>query len=375
MRPVEAYVDALFKEIAAVRALLPADVHMSRLHLGGGTPTILPADLMAHLLDALFDAFGGPPQDEFSVEIDPTDAAPDLLQTLVHYGLNRASLGVQDFAPAVQQAIGRLQSLEQTRRVIDILREAGVKGINIDLLYGLPHQTMESMGQTLTHVIDMTPDRLAIYGYAHVPWMSKRQVMIEAAAIPDGVARYHLATLAQDMMLSEGFHPIGIDHFARPSDSLFKSLQEGRLRRNFQGYTDDASPTLVGLGASAISRFTQGYVQNAVSTSAWQERVGAGGLAGHKGYCLNARDALVSTIIEDLMCRFDFDAARLQAQFPDDAALIARTGEALAREFRDIFTIDGPRLQIKPEARALVRIVAHHIDDFVSPTQSHSAAI
>ncbi|WP_439140954.1 oxygen-independent coproporphyrinogen III oxidase [Planktotalea sp.] len=375
MRPVDAYVQTLIKEVSAVRAALPSKITMGRLHLGGGTPTILSPETMNTLLNALFDAFDPSDDFEFSVEIDPTEASEPLLQTLIDFGMNRASIGVQDFAPDVQAAIGRLQSLEQTTTVLDFLRAAGLKAINLDLLYGLPFQTEESFRQTLAHVVDMNPDRLAIYGYAHVPWMSKRQVLIKAETLPDTQQRFELANIARDTMLAAGFAAIGIDHFAKPTDSLYKADQAGTLRRNFQGYTDDQSETLIGFGASAISRFRGGYQQNAVATSAYQERILGEGFAAHKGYEMSDTDTLLSAMIEELMCRFHLPTKSLQTQFPEHAQLIRQTVIALMSRYTDVFSINSTGLQMHPETYPLVRIVAHYIDAFNSSEVAHAAAI
>jgi len=375
MRPVEAYVDVLLREIATVRAALPRTVRMARLHLGGGTPTILPVQTMSRLLDVVFDAFATAPDFEFSVEIDPTEASNPLLTTLVDYGLNRASLGVQDFAPKVQRAIGRPQSLDQTRKVIDFLRGMGVGALNLDLLYGLPHQTPQSFRETLDHVIAMRPDRLAIYGYAHVPWMSKRQVMIHDEDLPDNEARFSLASIAHAVMTSNGFNTIGIDHFARPNDTLNIAQNNGAVRRNFQGYTDDQSDTLIGLGASAISRFPQGYVQNAVATSAYQERIEAAGLAATKGYQMQGEDALISQIIEDLLCRFEVNAAVLCQRFPTNAEAVSACCFMLIAQYPNLFEVKPYVLRLHDWAHYLVRIIASSVDQFTHQTAGHSAAI
>ncbi|MCF2870350.1 oxygen-independent coproporphyrinogen III oxidase [Octadecabacter sp. G9-8] len=375
MRPVDAYVEYLRREIKTVRATLPRGIRMARLHLGGGTPTILSPATMARLLDDVFDAFATAPAFEFSVEIDPTEASDALLQTLVGYGLNRASLGVQDFAPKVQKAIGRPQSLDQTRSVITFLRDNGVTALNLDLLYGLPHQTPESFRQTLDHVIAMAPDRLAIYGYAHVPWMSKRQIMIKDEDLPSNEARFELATMAQVVMNAHGYRTIGIDHFAKPSDALFIAQQNDEVRRNFQGYTDDQSDTLIGIGASAISRFPDGYVQNAVATSAYQDRIDNTQLAGHKGYAMRGDDTIMSQIIEDLLCRFKLNTAKLHAQFPAQSAAVNACSLMLVRQYPDLFSVGKDDLQMRDWAKPLVRIIASSVDTFSRTNTGHSAAI
>ena len=375
MRPVDAYIEILRKEIRAVRATLPDNIRMSRLHLGGGTPTILTPETMAGLLQEVYDAFTPTPGFEFSVEIDPTEASKPLLQTLVDFGLNRASLGVQDFAPQVQEAIGRLQSLEQTKDVITFLRTKDVKSLNLDVLYGLPHQTLESFTQTLNHVVDLQPDRLAIYGYAHVPWMSKRQVMIKEETLPDGPARFELSERADQLFTAQGYEAVGIDHFAKPSDSLAQATKTGTLRRNFQGYTDDQSPILLGFGASAISKFPQGYAQNAPATFAYQERIEATGFASYKGFEMSADDDLMARMIEDLMCRFSFNEKALTEVFPDRQDFIHSTAVSLMQKFSDVFFINSTGLQLHHDAYPLVRVIAGFMDSRTSNQVAHSSAI
>ncbi|MGB3246455.1 MAG: oxygen-independent coproporphyrinogen III oxidase [Sulfitobacter sp.] len=375
LRPVDAYVDFLLKEIKAVRAQLPAGIRMARLHLGGGTPTILSPKTMSSLLDSVFGAFPKAEEFEFSVEIDPTEASDALLATLVRFGMNRASLGVQDFSPAVQEAIGRPQTLAQTQHVIRFLRDNGVAALNLDLLYGLPHQTPASFSRTLDHVIAMRPDRLAIYGYAHVPWMSKRQVMIKEADLPDSEARFELASLAQKSLNGEDYQTVGIDHFARKTDPLFLAQQEGRVRRNFQGYTDDQCETLIGIGASAISKFKQGYLQNAVATSAYQDRVEHTYLAAHKGYCMTRSDRVIARIIEDLLCRFVLHTSDLYTAFPAEKATIRAISVMLMRRFPKVFFMNNKGLEMRNWAKPLVRIIASSVDTFSRTETGHSAAI
>lgn len=375
LRPVDAYVEIFLKEIATVRASLPQDVRMSRLHLGGGTPTILSSETMGVLLRAIFDAFETGRNFEFSVEVDPTEASDSLLETLADFGMTRASIGVQDFNPKVQQAIGRLQSIAQTRHVAQRLRALGVQSVNMDLLYGLPHQTKGRLQDTLRQVSAMRPDRLAIYGYAHVPWMSKRQVMIKSDDLPDAHARYDLAEIAKQHFLDAGYTAIGIDHFALETDSLALAAQSGALRRNFQGYTDDTGDTLIGLGASAISRFAQGYIQNAPSTSAYQERISGSGFAGHKGYVMEGHDQLVAQMIEELMCHFAVRTKALCRAFPAYVDLIHGMVEQLKRQFSDVFIQSNDGLLFVDDAKPLVRIIAHALDDFATTQIAHSAAI
>jgi len=375
LRPVDAYIKYLRREIHMVRRLMPANIKMARLHLGGGTPTILSPETMTQLLGGIFEAFAKSAEFEFSVEIDPTEASQELLTTLADHGMNRASLGIQDFAPIVQKAIGRPQSLDQTRDVVDFLRSREVAALNLDLLYGLPHQSKKSFERTLDHVIGLEPDRLAIYGYAHVPWMSKRQVMIKDADLPDSEQRFELARLAAKRLQDEGFETIGIDHFALPGDGLAKAQKNGSVRRNFQGYTDDQSHALIGFGASAISKFSQGYLQNAVVTSAYQDRVTLTGFAGHKGYAMGETDELMAAVIEDLLCRFALKTEKLAVTFPRDHAAIRAINVQLMRQFPDVFFLNPDGLAMHDWARPLVRIIANHLDRFAAPLSAHSTAI
>ncbi|MEP5155488.1 oxygen-independent coproporphyrinogen III oxidase [Planktotalea sp.] len=376
LNPVEAYISTLINEIETVRKGLPDTIRMARLHLGGGTPTILTPDLMAQLLGAVFDEFHPSNDFEFSVEIDPTDAAPKLLQTLADFGLNRASIGVQDFEPVVQKAIGREQSFAQTKEVADWLRDAGVPSLNFDLLYGLPHQTEDTFNDTINHVLALRPDRLAIYGYAHVPWMSKRQVMIKEHDLPNTIERLAFSKQVKTACLAAGYQAVGIDHFALPNDSLAFANARGTLRRNFQGYTDDTSSTLIGLGASAISRFHQGYIQNAVATSAYQERINGSGLAGNRGFALAQQDYLVGDMIESLMCNFQLNLTYLFETYPDQQTQIETFIAGLLERFPDVLVRQDNMIKLMPKAYALIRIIAHDIDAFNSNLKaSHSAAI
>ncbi|SES43427.1 oxygen-independent coproporphyrinogen-3 oxidase, partial [Tranquillimonas rosea] len=362
LTPVEHYVDMLEAEIARTVATLPDGVRMGRLHWGGGTPTILPPALIHRLAGALKAAI--PPADsfEFSVEIDPTMVDRPKIEVLAAEGMTRGSIGIQDFASEVQKAIGRIQSFETTRACVADLRATGIASLNTDLVYGLPHQSGQRFADTVAKVVELAPDRLAIFGYAHVPWASKRQTLIDEAALPNDAERLRLADLAARLLDAAGYARIGIDHFAKPGDSLAVLAAGGGLRRNFQGYTDDGCATLIGLGASSISRFPQGYVQNAPATAAWQQRIAAGGLAGAKGYRMTDDDLLRARAIELVMCEMRLDLRRLGDEFgdlaerlrPECAGVLAAFGEAVVE------TADG--FAIRPDCLPLTRLVASRLD-------------
>ena len=221
----------------------------------------------------------------------------------------------------------------------------------------------------------MKPDRLAIYGYAHVPWMSKRQVLINEDELPGSEMRFELAMLAQQTLINQGYAAIGIDHFALPTDKLAIAQTEGRVRRNFQGYTDDRCETLVGFGASAISRFKQGFLQNAVATSAYQDRIAQGNMAAHKGYMLTTNDKVISKVVEDLLCRFELDSNTLSDEFPEQAQFIRSISVMLMRLYPKAFHISKNGLQMSNWAKPLVRIIANSVDTFSSNAVAHSSAI
>ncbi|MEO1703415.1 MAG: oxygen-independent coproporphyrinogen III oxidase [Pseudomonadota bacterium] len=375
LHPVDGYLVDLIREIEAVARLLPKAVPMGRLHLGGGTPTLLSVAQMTRLLDAIETHFAKSDDYEFSVEIDPTEAAPELLDFLETRGMNRASIGVQDFDLKVQEAIGRLQSFEETRRVVDHLRGGGVGSLNIDLLYGLPFQTADTLVKTLEQVSVVQPERIALYGYAHVPHMSKRQVMIPEDELPDPLERFEAAQIAKEHLVELGYMPLGIDHFVVETDSLAIAARDGKMRRNFQGYTDDPCETLIGFGASAISKYPKGYIQNAVATAAYQQRVRDHGLAGHKGYVIDEEDLLVADVIDQVMCRGKLDEMSLLKDHAQFAAKIPCLVQELVTVFPNALHRNGSQIMLQPGMEALARVIAAHFDQALHEDHIHSAAI
>jgi oxygen-independent coproporphyrinogen-3 oxidase len=290
--PVVAYVETLKSEIALLKAHLPRGVSLSRLHWGGGTPTLLSADLMAELARAVFAVAPLAADGEFSVEIDPNEIDDARLDALAAAGMNRASIGVQDFDPIIQKAIGREQSYQLTRDVAERIRARGVASLNADILYGLPFQTGPRISDSVQKLLTLSPDRVALYGYAHVPWMSRRQQMIPSDAMPTPEERLSLFETARQLFLWDGYVEVGIDHFAKPEDGMARALRTGTLRRNFQGYTDDPAPVLIGLGASSISRFPQGFAQNASGTAEHTKAIRDGRFSTHRGHAFRGEDLL-----------------------------------------------------------------------------------
>ncbi|MEM6373098.1 MAG: oxygen-independent coproporphyrinogen III oxidase [Pseudomonadota bacterium] len=372
--PLAPYVARILHEAQNVRSDFVNGVALRRLHLGGGTPTILSAKLLDILLGGLNKSWDMSQLDEFSVEVDPTDVGPARLDTLAAYGLDRASIGIQDFDPQVQSAIGRTQSRDLTQQVVDDLRIRGIEALNFDLLYGLPFQTAQTLETTLHAAIAMRPTRIALFGYAHVPWMSKRQVLIPSDALPDSRTRLALFDQARRTLLGEGYVQIGIDHFALPQDSLAQAYFGHTLKRSFQGYTDDRAPYLVGLGASAISTHPDGFAQNIPVTGQYAEKIDKDRSPIWRGYALDAADKCRADLVEQLMC---YHRAELGDKHQADATLIADV-ERAAAAFAQALTWDGQSIVIQRWAHPLVRLIAAQIatpSTSTSSERTYSAAI
>lgn len=371
-KAVASYVELLEQEIEQVAQQLPSRMGVSHIHWGGGTPTILSANDLKRIMDRLKHSFSVRGDAEIAVEIDPRTLTLDHVRVLAASGLNRASLGVQDFDPKVQETIKRVQSFEQTAKVAAWLRHAGVTGLNLDLMYGLPYQTTDSVIRSIELALKLDPDRIALFGYAHVPWMKRHQALLPEDSLPDALQRVEQSTAAAAALIQRGYVQIGIDHFAKPTDTLVVRQKEGRLRRNFQGYTTDEATTLIGFGTSAIGSLPQGYVQNAPTTVGYREAVYAGRLATTRGVALTEDDRLRRSIIERLMCDFAVDLEDI-ATDTDFAPELAEIDE-LARD--GLVRRDGLVLEIPEESRLLVRNVCAVFDRHLeSGTARHSRAV
>jgi oxygen-independent coproporphyrinogen-3 oxidase len=374
--PIERYVAALEQEIATVAALLPARLRVVHLHWGGGTPTIIGPDRLRRVMAAIRRRFTLAEDAELALEIDPRRFDPAMAAALGTEGFTRASLGVQSFDPVVQQAINRRQSFEETERAVELLRVAGVAGINLDLLYGLPHQSAGSCRDTVARALRLAPDRFAVFGYAHVPVMKRHQQHIAAADLPGAAERAASAAAIAAALLEAGYVAIGLDHFAQAEDALARARGDGRLRRNFQGYTADPANALIGLGASAISALPQGYLQNTPRIAAYGERVAAGGLATARGLALTAADRLRRDIIERLMCDLAVDLAAVARRHGAGADFAAERRALAVLAADGVVRLAGDRIEVAPENRLLVRAVAAVFDQYLAPTPGrHAAAI
>ena len=373
--PVIAYLETLRAELEMLARHLPAGVTLSRLHWGGGTPTLLNPAMIADLAGVIREVVPFGPDAEFSVEIDPNEIDSARLDALAAAGMNRASIGVQDFDDEIQRTIGRIQSYDVTRDAVTEIRARGVCSLNADILYGLPHQSRKRITESVQKLLTLEPDRVALYGYAHVPWMAKRQQMIPSDSLPTPEERLGLFETARRLFLWDGYAEIGIDHFATAADGLTRARDSGTLRRNFQGYTDDTAETLIGLGASSISRFSQGYAQNAPATGAHTAAIRAGCFSTVRGHRFTDEDRMRGRMIEMLMCDFRIDAAEIRARFGIAADDLARMLQDAADAFGGLPQLSETGLSIPPEARPLTRMIARHFDAYEMDTAGHSPAI
>lgn len=375
--PVERYLKSLHREIEAVSSHLRGHGRVTALHFGGGSPTMLkPEDIVA-LSAALRKSFHFDTDAEISVEIDPNDMDQPRHEALAAIGMTRASLGVQDFDEKVQKAINREQTFEQTKAVIDAARAGGATSVNVDLLYGLPHQTVDSVEETLMQVLTLSPDRIALFGYAHVPWMKKHQTMIDEDILPDTTERFRQSERAARVLQDAAYNPIGIDHFAKPDDSMAEAARDHDLRRNFQGYTTDAAEVMIALGASAIGKLPQGYVQNMPATGEYERIIDEGRLATIRGFELSKNDVVRAWVIEKLMCDFGFSADDAEARFGASAApVVTDASRIAASDTAGLFLKTGSGFRITEKGRPFTRLIASEFDSyFGSGAARHSSAV
>lgn len=376
-QPISIYMDHLIEEIGLLKERMPHGQPISQLHLGGGSPSLLSRQDMARLRKALEAVFSFDDKTEVSVEIDPSDSNDEMFAGLVELGITRASIGVQDFHADVQKAINRPQTFEDTRTVVERLRTLGIGSINVDALYGLPLQTEARLLTTLEQCISMGPDRLALFGYAHVPWLKKHQQMIKQDDLASPSERFEHASKGSKLLTSAGYAAIGIDHFAKPSDTMAQAAHRGQLRRNFQGYTTDNANTMLGIGASSIGYFEGGYIQNLVATGQYQASIGNGELSANKGYRLTNDDRMRGYFIERLMCDLQVETSQLTQKFGNVCApLIAEAAAAARDDDLGLCTFEDGRFSVPEEARAFTRIVASWFDAHFAPAkQKFSQAV
>ena len=350
-----AYLEALHAEIATIGRRIGEKAFVHQVAFGGGSPNAIAPAEFETLVETLRDSFAMEGA-ALSIELDPRSYTPDWTQTLARIGVHRASLGVQTFDPAIQRNIGRIQPARMIAEVTGELRRAGVQSINFDMMYGLPGQTVATLEASLEEALALAPERLAVFGYAHVPHLIPRQRRIDATALPDQYSRFRQAAFAHHLLTRAGYHAVGFDHFALPGDALARAARDLRLRRNFQGFTEDPAEVLIGLGASAISQFPGFLAQNEKSAGRYRMRALAGGFAIERGVRRTLEDQTRGRIIEGLLCRGEAGAET--ERFPDALAALHPFVDA------GLLIREPGALTLTPEALPYARAIAACFDPY-----------
>ena len=361
------YLDLLFKEIDAVADLVGKTRPVTQLHFGGGTPTFLNDKQIRGLMGKLKERFQFADDDsaEYSIEMDPRECTPETVKTLRDVGFNRMSMGVQDFDPVVQKAVNRIQSKEVTLNVLNDARREGFKSMNIDLMYGLPHQTVETFDATLNQIIEFSPDRIALFNYAHLPEMFMPQRRIDASAMPSAQEKLNILEHSIHKLIDAGYMFIGMDHFAKPEDELTIAQSQGKLYRNFQGYSTHADCDLIGLGLTSIGYVGGNFFQNQKEMDAYQVAIEDDGLAVFRGYTLSKEDHLRRAVIMRLMCDFKIDFSAFEHEF--GISFNQHFSDALAdlqeMQADGLLELSDTELRVLPAGRLMIRNVAMVFDE------------
>jgi oxygen-independent coproporphyrinogen III oxidase len=364
----DGYLDLLEKEVALVAARLPHRRQVSQLHWGGGTPTFLDERQLARCHDILARYFEFTPDVEKAIEIDPAITTKSQIEALAGMGFNRISMGVQDFDAKVQEVVGRIQGEKETADLVQAARDNGFKGVNLDLIYGLPYQSPETWDDTLGRILAIHPDRMAVFGFAYVPWSKPHQRLLPQEALPKTEQRVELFLGAVEAFTSAGYRLIGLDHFALESDELARAQREGYLTRNFQGYTVRPASDTVAFGMSSISDIGGAYAQSSHRLKDWGDKVAAGELPVERGAAVTADDVMRRFVINRVMCLLRLDLREVEAQFGAGAraAIAASLAKGVKELVEDgLVTFDGEVLRVLPLGQLLVRNVAMLFDAYL----------
>lgn len=376
------YLDTVYREMEQLSQWYSDDRLVDQLHWGGGTPTFISDEQMFELMSALRKNFNlrNDDQGDYSIEIDPREASPNTLEVLRKAGFNRISLGVQDLDQKVQEAVNRVQPLEQTQGVLTKARQLGFNSINMDLIYGLPHQTLESFDQTLDVVIGMSPDRLSVFNYAHLPDRFRSQKHINPEELPSAEVKLAILQNTINKLLDAGYVYIGMDHFAKPDDTLALAQVAGQLHRNFQGYTTHAECDLVAMGVSAISQIGRVYYQNEHDLAAYTQAVHQQKHAIRRGVSLSDDDIIRGAVINQLICHFELQPSKIEERFNlsfanyfsnEQAELIQFEADGLIERHADL-------IRVTPAGRLLIRRICMAFDAYIpkqQPTRGYSRII
>lgn len=365
----EPYIDSVIKEWEMYREMLPSKPTIREIHLGGGTPTFFSPENLQKLISSILQDATVSENHEFSIEVHPNYTEKAHLKALHDVGFNRISIGVQDFDPQVQFVINRMQSFEKTNEVINWSREIGFQSVNIDLIYGLPKQTLQSIEHTISKVKELLPDRIAFYSYAHVPWKSKVQRRYSEEDLPNAESKWKMYHRGNELLEQMGFESIGMDHFALPNDQLLKSYREGKLNRNFMGYTTTSNKLIIGLGASSISDTWNAFAQNEKEIEAYQEKISLGKLPLINGHILSKQDLIIRQHILDLMCHGSTTLSKdnLNLEY------LGNVLDKLTPLINDGFVIvNDTTLTITPKGKLFVRNISATLDTYLQNKSSQS---
>ncbi len=375
--PVSDYLEYVHKEIDLLAAALPARMTAKHVHWGGGSPTMLKAEDWRSIIDKIKDVFEVDETSELAVELDPRTATEDYVKAIAEAGINRASIGVQDFHEEVQVAINRVQPYEVTKQVVEWLNKYGITSINLDLLYGLPFQTTERVLDMVDKAVSLNPKRFAVFGYAHVPWMKSHMKLIPEEALPSAMERWEQMDAAADRLVEHGFVKVGLDHYARPEDEMTIAMNEEKLHRNFQGYTVDNNPVMLPLGASSIGQTPDGYVANVQPLRDYRRMIDDGKLPIGRTRGLSAEDILRRDVIEQIMCNMKVDLRAICKDHGVAEDHFAAEEEKLQTLIDDdICTLENGVLILPEEGRPLMRMVAATFDTYLQQGQKkHSRAV
>ena len=362
------YIEYLKKELALLSKHIDTAREVIQLHFGGGTPTFFSPQQLQEIIHTIKETFGNWNEDaEISCEIDPRFLTKEHMQVLSVGGFNRVSFGVQDFDERVQQAVHRIQSFEETKRAVDLAREYGMQSVNIDLIYGLPYQTLESFKATLHKTLELDPDRLAVFNYAHVPWLKKTMRKIDETTLPSPDMKLQILKYTIDFFTNHGYKMIGMDHFAKPDDELFRAIEKGELHRNFQGYTTKGGADLIGVGLTSIGEGKDYYAQNFKEMERYEEAIDAGRLPYHRGIALTRDDRIRKAVIMELMANFKLDIERIEKEFGIDFQDYFKDALKALKEFEKegLVSVNDKAIEVSPTGTLLIRNIVMPFDAYM----------
>jgi len=365
------YISYLKKELDILKKYLDTSRVVSQMHFGGGTPTFFSPSLLNELIDKIKEVFPNFSLDaEISCEVDPRFFTKEHMDVLKAGGVNRLSFGVQDLDETVQKTIHRIQPFELTQNVMKIARDAGIKSINTDLIYGLPYQTKESFEKTLQKMITLSPDRFAVFNYAHVPWLMKTMRKFDESTFPHPEEKLEMLKETIDFLTTNGYKMVGMDHFAKPEDELFKAIEKGELHRNFQGYTTKGGADLIGIGVTSIGNGVDYYAQNYKDLDDWEKAIDSDNLPVFKGYKLSADDILRQYVIMELMSNFALNIKKVEDLFKIDFKEYFKSSLNALKEFEEakLITITEDKIEVSITGCMLIRNICMPFDAYLAQT-------